>query len=65
MDMRLFFFEDLIRVGSNAPFNAGSQEARKSRRAEGISFFGFDPLFLTSDLPIFAGLGLEDPLLAA
>jgi hypothetical protein len=54
MDTQLFFFEGFNGVGYNAPLNAGSQEARKSRRAEWISFFRFDPLFLTSDLPIFA-----------
>jgi hypothetical protein len=40
----------------------GSAEEQKSG---GISFFRVDPLFLTSDLPIFAGLELEDPPLAA
>ena len=46
---------DEVRGARNeAPLNAGSQEARKSRGAESTSFFLFYPLFLTSDLPIFA-----------
>jgi hypothetical protein len=45
---------------SQAILKTGSKEARKSRRTEWIREFLLSyPLFLTSDLPIFAGLAPE------
>ena len=47
-------------AGRKVPAIAGSQEAQKSRRSESILSWCPYPLFLTSDLPIFAGGMPED-----